>query len=65
MTAPRDWADDMADEILQYLAKCQTSEQEADLIAAYLRCERSAGRVDAAKDMATALGAKPKENSDG
>jgi hypothetical protein len=57
----RDWADDMADEILFFLAKCRTAEQESELIAAYLRLEKQAGKVDGVHTLSTALGVPPME----
>ena len=56
MIESRDWADEMADEILIYLAKCLTAEQESKMIAAYLRREKQAGMVEGVNEACAALG---------
>lgn len=56
MTAERDWADREADDILSYLAKCHTSEQEAELIAAHLRLQFSRGKMAGTEEVGKILG---------
>jgi hypothetical protein len=56
MTGARDWADEMADEILIYLARCHRIELERELIAAYLRREKQAGKVEGVNEASVALG---------
>jgi hypothetical protein len=53
-----DWADGVANEVLRYLDKCQTMNEERELIAAYLRQERSRGQMLAGEDFGAALGIK-------
>ena len=52
----RDWADDMADEILDYLAKCRTQLEKSELIAAYLRREKIGGKIEGVQEVRIALG---------
>lgn len=45
MTVDRDDADDVAEELLGYLRKCRTPKEERELVAAYIRRERTAGKI--------------------
>lgn len=51
-----DWADEKAVEVQKYLRKCSTSDEELELIAAYLRASQSEGKVIATKECGDALG---------
>jgi hypothetical protein len=41
-----DWADQMAMELMLYLGKCTTIDERRKLIAAYLRREKSSGKLE-------------------
>lgn len=52
---PRDWADDTAEQVIDYLIKCADRSEKRELIAAYLRTERSRGKLEGVGQLSAAF----------